>query len=70
MTRVDQARDFLTAKIAKGAKFLNPDAFIQLMAINRFRAKLNNHSEMLSFFAHFASFAVKSKFCLLLFSLA
>jgi hypothetical protein len=66
----DQARNFLTAKIAKWAKFLYPDAFIQLLTINQFGTKLKNSSETRSFFAHFASFAVNSKLSLLSSSLA
>jgi hypothetical protein len=53
---------FVTAKEAKTAKIPYPNAFIRLMVINRFGRKLKTPSEPLSFFAHFASFAVKSKF--------
>jgi hypothetical protein len=54
----DQVRDFVTAKEAKTAKIPYPNAFIRLMVINRFGRKLKTPSEPLSFFAHFASFAV------------
>jgi len=44
--------------------------FIQLIILNRFGTKLKNSSETLSFFARFASFAVKSELCFLCFAQA
>jgi hypothetical protein len=56
---------FLTAKEAKIAKFLYPEAFSHLIADQSIWNEAQKNSEPLSFFAHFASFAVKSKLSLL-----